>query len=83
MRSAPRPKRWSSAGSRSAWGSARSRTLSGTLAGIILGGPFLPIGLLIWGDAAVMAAGSGPLATVVQDLLSILIYLGVAMLIVA
>jgi magnesium transporter len=28
------------------------------------------------------AFGSGPLATVVQDLLSILIYLGVAMLIV-
>lgn len=88
--------------------------VTGILAGVILGGLFLPIGLLIWGDAAVVAAvaialaaacatanavamvlpgifdrlsidpafGSGPLATVVQDLLSILIYLGVAMLIV-
>jgi magnesium transporter len=88
--------------------------VTGILAGAILGGLFLPIGLLIWGDAAVVlsvaialavacatanavamalpgifdrlsidpAFGSGPLATVVQDLLSILIYLGVAMLIV-
>ena len=88
--------------------------VTGILAGVILGGLFLPIGLLIWGDAAVVtsvaialaaacatanavamvlpgifdrlsidpAFGSGPLATVVQDLLSILIYLGVAMLIV-
>jgi magnesium transporter len=88
--------------------------VTGILAGVILGGLFLPIGLLIWGDAAVVTAvavalaaacatanavamvlpgifdrlsidpafGSGPLATVVQDLLSILIYLGVAMLIV-
>jgi magnesium transporter len=88
--------------------------VTGILAGVILGGLFLPIGLLIWGDAAVVTAvaialaaacatanavamvlpgifdrlaidpafGSGPLATVVQDLLSILIYLGVATLIV-
>lgn len=88
--------------------------VTGILAGVILGGLFLPIGLLIWGDAAVVtsvaialaaacatanavamvlpgifdrlsidpAFGSGPLATVVQDLLSILIYLGVAVLIV-
>jgi magnesium transporter len=88
--------------------------VTGIIAGVILGGMFFPIGLLIWGDATVMAAvaialaaacatanavamvlpgvfdrlsidpafGSGPLATVVQDLLSILIYLGVAMLIV-
>lgn len=88
--------------------------VTGILAGVILGSLFFPIGLLIWGDAAVVisvaialaaacatanavamvlpgifdrlsidpAFGSGPLATVVQDLLSILIYLGVAMLIV-
>jgi magnesium transporter len=88
--------------------------LTGVLAGITLGALFLPIGLLLWSDSAVVVAvavalaaacatanavamvlpglldrlsidpafGSGPLATVVQDLLSILIYLGVAVLIV-
>jgi magnesium transporter len=91
---------------------ATRELLTGVLAGVILGGLFLPIGLLIWDDTAVVTAvalalaaacamanavamvlpgifdrlsidpafGSGPLATVVQDLLSILIYLGVAML---
>jgi magnesium transporter len=87
---------------------------TGVLAGLVLGGLFFPIGLLLWGDLAVVTAvaialaiacatanavamvlpglfdrfdidpafGSGPLATVVQDLLSILIYLGVAVLLV-
>jgi magnesium transporter len=88
--------------------------VTGVVAGLVLGVLFLPIGLLLWDDGAVVTAvaialaaacatanavamvlpgilerlsidpafGSGPLATVVQDLLSILIYLGVAMLIV-
>lgn len=83
---------------------------TGILAGVVLGVLFVPLGLAIWGDVAVVTAvaialaaacatanavamvlpglfarlsidpafGSGPLATVVQDLLSILIYLGVA-----
>lgn len=86
--------------------------VTGVLAGVLLGLLFFPIGLLIWGDAALVAAvavslagacatanavamalpgilqrlgtdpafGSGPLATVVQDLLSISIYLGVVVL---
>jgi magnesium transporter len=89
--------------------------VTGLLAGILLGGLFFPMGLLIWGDTAVVTAvsialaaacatanaiamilpgifdrlsidpafGSGPLATVVQDLLSIAIYLSVAVVIVA
>lgn len=87
---------------------------TGVLAGVILGGLFLPVGLLLWGDAPVVitvalaltaacstanavavvlpwvfgrlgidpAFGSGPLATVIQDLLSIVIYLSIAVAII-
>ena len=83
---------------------------TGVLAGMIVAALFVPIGLLIWGDTAIVAAvalallascttanaiamalpalfdrlgldpafGSGPLATVIQDLLSIALYLGIA-----
>jgi magnesium transporter len=84
--------------------------ITGVLAGAIVAALFVPVGLLVWGDAAVVIAvslalfaacatangvamalpalldrlgvdpafGSGPVATVVQDLLSIAIYLAIA-----
>jgi magnesium transporter len=84
--------------------------VTGVLAGVIVAGLFVPVGLLVWGEPDVVAAvacallaacasanaiamalpalferfgldpafGSGPLATVLQDLLSIAIYLGIA-----
>ncbi len=88
--------------------------VTGVVAGVILGVLFLPVGMLIWGDAPVVvtvalalaaacsvanavalvlpwllgrmgidpAFGSGPLATVIQDLLSIVIYLSIAVAVV-
>jgi magnesium transporter len=84
--------------------------VTGVFAGALLAAAFLPVGLLWWGDGAVVATvclsllvactlattiatllpwlfslagrdpafGSGPLATVIQDLLSIVIYLSLA-----
>ena len=88
--------------------------LTGSLLGLVLATLFVPAGLLLWDDGAVIAAaaialyaacstativamtlpwllfrtgrdpafGSGPLATVVQDLLSLVIYFWVASLVV-
>ena len=92
----------------------RREALTGGLVGLALVAVFVPFGLLLWGEADVVAAvalalfaacstatvvamalpwalyrlgrdpafGSGPLATVVQDLLSLLIYFWVASLVV-
>jgi magnesium transporter len=88
--------------------------LTGVLVGTALAAVFAPIGMVLWGDAEVIAAvaiallaacstatvvamalpwvlsrfardpafGSGPLATVIQDLLSLVIYFWVASLVV-
>jgi magnesium transporter len=92
----------------------RRELVTGLFIGLALASAFVPVGLVLWGDAQVVLAvalallaacstatvvamtlpwvfcrlgrdpafGSGPLATVIQDLLSLLIYFAVASLIV-
>ena len=92
----------------------RRELITGLFIGVALASAFVPVGLVLWGDARVVLAvalsllaacstatvvamtlpwvfcrlgrdpafGSGPLATVIQDLLSLLIYFAVASVIV-
>jgi magnesium transporter len=96
-------------------GIVRRELLTGLAVGVAIAAAFLPIGVVVWGDADVAIAvalalfaacstatliamllpwlfsrvgadpafGSGPLATVVQDLLSLLIYFAVASVVVS